>query len=214
MKNLFPLIIGVIAYMVVGCTGATRNSGPQSKLEAYVSQVITFHAPESANYSDEVMDGGAIDTTDFMLEIKAVHHSEFATSRTWPITVNWVNSALAETPAPDLADTSVYSLVITSNRDFSTEYPAGSSLNDLFKIEYLRTGYGRNSSWGSYNAPHGNTQNLYGMTIDDYLNGDNYMILHMQLTLKEAPTEDGVHQFTVNIDHRSLQTQSVVLLTD
>ena len=67
--------------------------------------------------------------------------------------------------------------------------------------------------WPHYDAPFGYVQNLYGKSIEEYLAGDNYMILHMQLKLKKAPLSVEKHVFYVGVNHFALESNSVKLIT-
>ena len=211
-KAIWVGMLSVAIYYLSGCMSVS-DSGPSSKLTVFGSRIISLHAPESANYTEVIDESTAIPIADFMLEIKAVHHTQIEVARNKPIRFKLINDAMASTPASDLADTSVYNLTITSSSDFSSEYPAGSILNDLFEIEYVRTGRGGNSSWSHYDAPLGYVQNLYGKSIEEYLAGDNYMMLHMQLKLKKAPLSVEQHVFHVVVNHFSLESNPVKLIT-
>ncbi len=201
------LAIPVLCLSLAGC-GGDYSYGALNRLSAYPSKIITTHAPSVANYTQVIVDDSEpVTIDDLLLEIKAKHPFDDSTAG---IRFRMFNQAMASQPPKNFEELRVYNLTITSDQDFSPSYLAGSVLNDLFAIEYLNTTDGGTSSQGSY-APELwlTNEELYGKSIDDYLNGESYMILHMQLKLKETPTLSSDHTFEITVNARSMKLPKI-----
>ncbi|TCI05219.1 hypothetical protein EZV61_04450 [Corallincola luteus] len=113
-----------------------------------------------------------------------------STTHSWFDALNglFISKAYACTPAEDIYYEEIDAIRITSDQDFSEQYPAGSELNELFIVQWAyKDGY-------SYDA---DTDVATPYTLAEYVaqTPDAYQLL--QIRLSEAPTTDPVHQFTI-----------------
>jgi hypothetical protein len=171
-----------------GCIGNPCGYEPEDP-DQYVGKtgkVAVYNAPEAPNSIESIALGETIKANDFIIELRLEPKDGSASSvgYLWSnINLSLFTAAHACSPYESLAYRDLTSLDITSNADFSDRYPAGTRLNDLFKVEYY---YDREA---------------YGMDIDDLLNPhsrqDRKPLSYMQLKLTVVPSLSMSHLFTV-----------------
>lgn len=90
---------------------------------------------------------------------------------------------MASSPLPPHTDEIISRLTITSDSDFSTWYPAGSSLNKLFAVQYT-------SAYQDYNY-------ASGQNVDEYVDLNSHGALKIQFVLTEVAVLSKEHVFKI-----------------
>ncbi len=176
-----------ICCLLAACDGAKN---PHELTPATITE---FTPPLQAHHYQEIIsEEQTVEALDFILVFKRLDKEPISRAQTL---ANVFGSLLINRAVADsqifIHEHKLGRIEITSDAEFSENYPAGSSLNNLFTIDY-------------YSISDGDYINSKKTPIDAYavdLNYINYQNIKapklLQLRLLKAPTSEKTHLFTV-----------------
>lgn len=207
MKRLAGLAVAAAVLSACGGGDDIDTCGPFINYNPYdivglEAKAVSFEQlPERVAYevnTTELTGSDIISEGRFIIELDA--DTEQGSTTTYHLGENadfWqglsiFNKAYACSPPPPYTNEVIESITITSDRDFSVEYPAGSSLNELFVVAHQRFGYvyDENSDGERIYKP-----------LNDFLNTQPSASMFMQLMLTQTPESEKSHQFTIDYKH-------------
>lgn len=194
-------LILIVLFCISACRGGGGGGSYPDKIIATAFTVSEYNAPQAPNTTLAIDPQATIDAADFIIEVRLVPKSTTTESSLYnlalqhQLTFSLFNSTHAD-PAPPLAQTNLDQIKITSNAKFSNDYPAGSSLNDLFSIEYL------------------NGLDFFGQGIEDItdpIKGGAHSLkdLHLQLRLTQPPSESLTHSFSIQVNYTPFDLEEI-----
>lgn len=181
-----------------GCTNTCGCGGPIEASYDIQSIVIMNHSfVKLSNNAHSPTDTYPLDplakvnALNYLIELKAVTEPPYYTaSKNFTIMDFFFGKpAMACSPLPPYTDELISQLTITSDSDFSTLYPAGSSLNKLFAVQYT-------SAYQDYDY-------TSGQNVDEFVDFNPHGALKIQIVLTEPPTVAKEHVFKIQYMHDS-----------
>jgi hypothetical protein len=138
----------------------------------------------------------SINSEKFILELSATvikdpTYVENKLKKEFQFSFSLINSAHACSPPAPYTNEKIKVLNITSNQDFSDNYPAGTNLNSLFSVEY--------NDLGVYKNDGGSTRSAF--RLDEYveLKPNAGQLLQLKLNQKPGPIKS--HEFHIEYIH-------------
>lgn len=168
------------------------------------STIQVYNAPQKPNTSTPIELRTTAEANDFMIEVKTIPTNSNASETNFisyfvpKISIHLFNSAHACSPPTSIISQKLAILNITSDSDFSEQYPAGSNLNKLFKIEFFEG------------------EDLSGLDIEDITEestidyDSGHTLQHLQLKLTQAPSLSKSHRFFVQVNYADIFTLQTV----
>lgn len=185
----------------VGCGPQCEPIDDYLELLAKGGKLTAHNAPTAPNGFDAITnDSEAISASEYLIEIRLVEKSEgssMSLENTSPgFTFSLFENAYACSYPPPLEFDTIHRINITSDANFSPDYPAGTSLNPLFKVEFYQKGVLDGLE-------------LYGLDVTNLSVGNVAIPELLQLALTEEPSLSKQHQFTVTINSHDLRLNKV-----
>ena len=148
-----------------------------------------------------------INATKFVVELNAISNFTLVENNQYKsIDFSLFRSAIACSPVPPSTYENITILKITSDADFSNEYPVGSNLNKLFFVKKT-WGRGVNSNYDSFMLYNKN------ITIDEFLLAKPPGMRAIQMILSMVPTISKTHNFKIEYTHSDGEFFEIFLKT-
>ena len=203
------LILGVsVLFLAVSCKDVDQcGSIPNSQYHITgieVTPVTYSELPSLIGFkvtTTAVDTNNAVDANQFMLELNAdtaitptlVKNSpDNGHSFKFSFSFSLMSKAYACSPVAPYTEERISQLNITSDNDFSADYPAGSNLNALFNVLY-------NQTLTPTHTDSNGDRTAY--TLAEYVATTPNATQSLQLKLIQAPDELKTHQFTIDYMH-------------
>ena len=176
-----------------GCGGGISDTS--FDIQSIVIENRSFVVLSDENWipveTDPINSDETVNALNYLIELRAVadppYYATIKNSGHGILDFLFGKPAMACSPAPPYTNEIISQLTITSDSDFSTSYPAGSSLNTLFAVQYT-------SAYQDYNY-------VSGQNVDEYVDLNPHGALRIQFVLTEVPALAKEHIFKIEYVH-------------
>lgn len=204
MKRLIGLVL--VSSIMASCGGSNGPDGPDcgpfgsSRFDITGIEVSAVTYDELPSNIHNPVETTALDAANtitngqLILELDAdtTSASTLASTKNSSFSFSLISPAYACSPPPPYTDETIQSLNITSDSDFSADYPAGSNLNPLFTVEY------RDWTTPLHTDANGN-QTPY--TLNEFVAANEKGARKIQLRMIAAPASGQSHIFNIDYQH-------------
>lgn len=198
MKIKITAVTAFLVFTMMSCNQQDDCiSGPNTEYDitgfnisiGTFSGELSLGAPLNLN---AIQPGESVNAEEFVIELIATTNSLASIYKTnvSVFDISFVPVANACSYPPPLTNERVSKLTITSLTDFSSEHPAGTSLNQFFDVVF--------NERGEYRISGGNS---VAYNLDEYIALDPYGGVLTQLKLNTSPTSVMNHEFFIEYEH-------------